>query len=274
VTTDSRGVGRPPLDATAEDDVVFIPEAQHRGSPVLVRYRRIAYALVATDAACILVALVVSSLVASAPFDDATSRLAAAAIASAIWVAVFHGFGLYAPQHLSPAELLRRIVGASSVGVMVLALSTIWSSFPSSRLWVAQTWCLALILELAARRVWAWRFGKLRTAGVLCFRTLIIGTNDEAHRLYETLSARGWGYEPLGFIEVDGDRQRGHGHLGRVEMIDDAIAVHRPDCLFVASSAVDDETMLRVTRAARRHALEVRISANIPQILTDRVTVQ
>jgi len=274
VTAGSRRVGRPPLDAAPEDDVVQIPEAQNPRSPVLVRYRRIAYALVATDAACILVALVVSSLVASVSHGDAVTRVTEAAIASAMWVAVFHGFGLYAPQHFSPVELLRRIVGASSVGVMVLALTTIWSSFPSSRLWLAQTWCLALLLELAARRVWAWRFGKLRTAGVLCFRTLIIGTNEEAHRLYETLSVRGWGYEPLGFIGVDGDRQRVHGQLGRVETIDDAIAVHRPDCLFVASSAVDDETMLQVTRTARRHALEVRISANIPQILTDRVTVQ
>ena len=46
----------------------------------------------------------------------------------ALWVALFHAFSLYGPQRLAAAEEFRRIIGATSLGVVLLALVGYWSA--------------------------------------------------------------------------------------------------------------------------------------------------
>jgi exopolysaccharide biosynthesis polyprenyl glycosylphosphotransferase len=48
----------------------------------------------------------------------------------------------------------------------------------------------------------------------------------------------------------------------------------RADCVFVASSAVRVEDMRRITKLARQQGVEVRVSANLPELSTGRLSVQ
>jgi exopolysaccharide biosynthesis polyprenyl glycosylphosphotransferase len=240
------------------------------------RYWRISIWLAASDALCISAALVMSYALRFGLRPMPLRYALVTITAPIIWMGVFYAFGLYAPEHLSAPEIFRRTVGASSVGAVLLAMGSFWARLPLSRAWIGATWLLALLFELAVRRAWAWRLGRLRRDGALSFRTLIVGVNEEAGRLSHAIAAPGTGYTPVGFVGLSPSAESPDSLpvLGGIEGLDEVVERTSADCLFVASTAIDSASMLRVTHAARRAGLEIRVSANLPQILTSRLTVQ
>ena len=242
----------------------------------LRRYRGITAGLAVTDALCIVVALL-GSYVVRFGLEIGVSYSLALAVAPLAWVAIFHGFGLYAPQQLSAVEEFRRIFSASSVGIVLLVMSGYWSKADFSRLWIGVAFLAALGLEMAARRLWRGRIDRLRRAGHLRLRTLVVGTNKEAHRVGEVLSGDlSLGYQPLGFVETRTiiDIPADTAALVHLDQITEAIEEHGVECLFVASTSVSPEDMMWVSQAARQCGAEVKVSANMPEILSSRVSVQ
>jgi len=242
----------------------------------LRRYLIVSVGIVASDAACVVAALVVSYFLrfhqTSLPLEYALA-VAAAPLA---WVAVFHGFGLYAPYRLSPPEEFRWTIAASSMGVVLLMVGIFWSHRALSRAWIGMTWLFVVVMELTSRRLWRWYQGRLRAQGRLSFRTLIVGTNEEAGRLAGALRTRGSGYLPLGFVGHSGSMVSPDSLpvIGQINQLDQAIRDHGAECVFVASTAVTPEEMFVVGQLARRSGVEPRVSANLPLILTSRLTVQ
>jgi hypothetical protein len=158
-----------------------------RGSGALRRYHEIAMGLAFSDAVCVVVALM-ASYALRYPGQLVPAREAAIiALAPLMWIVVFYTFDLYAPQHLSAPEELRRVIGASGVGIVLLVVTSFWSEASFSRAWVGLTWVLVLVLELLPRRLWRAYEWRLRMDGRLALRTLVVGTSAEATRLVETL---------------------------------------------------------------------------------------
>ena len=194
----------------------------------LRRYRIVSVGMVASDAACVVAALVVSYFLrfhqTSLPLEYALA-VAAAPLA---WVAVFHGFGLYAPYRLSPPEEFRWTIAASSMGVVLLMVGIFWSHRALSRAWIGMTWLFVVVMELTSRRLWRWYQGRLRAQGRLSFRTLIVGTNEEAGRLAGALRTRGSGYLPLGFVGHSGSMVSPDSLpvIGQINQLDQAIRDH------------------------------------------------
>ena len=257
----------------AHDDVQVA--AGERGSAARI-YKRIGWGLVASDALCIVVALGASYLLRFGFFPLPTDWIIAAVASPFIWVAVFHGFKLHSPQHLSNWEEFSRTISACSVGIVVVVLTSYWSKSSFSRAWVGLTWLFVVILELLVRRAWRWYEARLRGRGKLSFRTLIVGTNREAAQLAYELEDQSRGYLPVGSISVNG----GSSVEGRVPVVADldgladAINRYQVDCLFVASNALDMTGMTRVAQIARQKGAEVRVAANLPEMLVPRLSVQ
>ncbi len=153
------------------------------------RYRRIGLGLVVSDALCACAALLlVYGLPVGGGSTPVTERLLVMVAAPALWVTLFHAFSLYGPQRLAAAEEFRRVIGATSLGIVLLALIGWWSQHSLSRLGVGLSWLVALFLELLTRRAWRWYQHRLKLDGRLALRTLIIGTNWDATRLAATLA--------------------------------------------------------------------------------------
>ena len=197
------------------------------------------------------------------------------ALAPLVWIGVFSAFSLYAPQHLSAPEELRRVIGASGVGIVLLALGSFWSKASFSRAWVGLTWVLVLVLELLSRRLWRSYQWRLRIDGRLALRTLVVGTSAEASRLVEVLQVADSGFIPLGQVQDSGPTVPAHRLpiLGRVGDLDRLVREHAAECLFVASTGITEADMSRVTQVARQAEVEVRVLANLPQMLTSRLAV-
>ena len=222
-------------------------------------YRQISRGLMATDAACLVIALLVGYYLRydnrAMPIGESLTVL----FAPLLWLAAFQAFGLYAPQHLSPPEEFRRIFGASSVGIVLLVVASYWSHSSFSRLWMGATWVLALASELVTRRAWRHHQLRLKHRGRLSFRTLIVGTSAEAGRLAHVLDNPGSGFMPLGYVRGSDPVIWANTLplLGDLEQLQTLIRNHAADCLFVASSALTFEDISWVAQAARKEGVEV-----------------
>lgn len=243
--------------------------------PVSGRYRKIARLMAATDGISVLVALMGAYLVRFATPVPAQGYLALTLLAPIIWIIVFHLHRLYAPQHLSAWEEFRRIISSTGIGVVVLVMASYWTKAALSRLWLAYGWFAALILVLAVRRVWRWYIARQKADGRLAYRTLIVGLNEEAAHLATSLRPAD-GFVPVGC--VCGDRTTSSLHdlpvMGDLDGLANVIIESQTECLFVASSAVDGKAMSRIIQTARQTNVEIRMSANLPEILSSRLTIQ
>lgn len=241
------------------------------------RYRRIGLGMVVTDAACAGAAL----LLAYGPHLSVGSlsgieRLLVVA-SPLLWVALFHAFSLYGPQRLAPAEEFRRVIGATSLGIVLLALVAYWSQHSLSRLGVGLSWLAALFLELLTRRAWRWYQHRLKLDGRLALRTLVVGTNRDATRLAATLRQPGSGFMPIGHVRAGGRDaavQRPDGVLGELGQVRSLIRDQYADCLFITATSLSGEEVSEVAQVARQEGVEVRLSAGIAETLTSRLALQ
>jgi exopolysaccharide biosynthesis polyprenyl glycosylphosphotransferase len=273
-----------PLSNNGSNAVEALDEVPAREAPLraaasrggaLRRYRHVALGLAITDALAVVVALLVSYAVRY-PGHLASGRAVVVVVfAPLVWIGVFYTFNLYAPQHVSAPEELRRVIGASGVGIVVMALAGFWSKSSFSRAWVGFTWVLVLVLELLSRRLWRAYQWRMRMDGRLSLRTLVVGTSAEASRLVELLKVADSGFVPLGHVRGPGptDPANGLPVLGWVGDLDRLVREHAADCLFVASSGITDADLGHVTQVARQADVEVRVLANLPQMLTSRLAV-
>ncbi len=243
------------------------------------RYRSIARSTVLTDALSVLAAILITRVMRYGLDPVGRKFLAALVLAPVAWVSLLGAFQLYSISRLSPAEEFRRLLEAT---VTALALGFVLVFMASSRgrgpdLWMALTWAVALAFLMISRKVWHRYRWRLHARGELLFRTLIVGANEEAVKLAEVLQNRSFGFRPIGLVDTDGLWARPPGPvpiLGSIDDLSELVETNDAACVFVASSAVDPELMKRVAKQLRRKNVEIRISANLTQILSSRLSVQ
>ena len=263
------------IPPTAEDVPAVEPgrENSRPGSRVRHEYRKIAVAMVLTDVTSLLLAFALASAiherVITAPLDVRYLVVAAPLLV----IGVFSAFRLYSVQRLNAAEEFRRLLLGVSMIITTAVTVSFWTHSTFSRLWIALSWVLALIFVLATRWTWRKAVGKARERGRLALRTLIVGANAEAGRVVTEMRQRGLGFIPLGYVCADawGRPTTDIPMIGHVDDLQPLIAEYDADCIFVASSAIRPEHMAQVSKAARRTGIEVRVTANVQEVLSSRV---
>jgi len=239
-------------------------------------YRRLSVWIAVTDASCVVAALLLAYLVRFREFPAGWGYSGVMFVGPLLWLGIFQAHRLYSPQQLSAWEEFRRIIAASTIGVVLIVMASYWSMLELSRIWMGLTWVLSLVFVLLGRRAWRWYRARLRSEGRLCYRTLIVGTNEEAAKLGHSLSGGAWGFSPQGYVAVSPTFGSVNGLpvLGRVDELSVLIQAHSAECVYVASTAVDTEAMAEVMKVARRSGAELRVSANLPETLSPRLMVQ
>jgi exopolysaccharide biosynthesis polyprenyl glycosylphosphotransferase len=202
--------------------------------------------------------------------------LALAMLFPLVYLGVFAAFRLYNLSRLSPAEEFRRIIAAVSAAVSGLVVFAFWFGVAPSRFSIGVTWAVALLLTLVFRRLWHLHMGRLRYLGALTFNTLIVGTNEEARHLANSMRARGLGFRVVGYVPTQDDfvPLDGLPVYGDITRLGESIEESGADCVFVASTAMTPNWMAEVTRAVRGRPVDVRVSANVSGIMTSRLMVQ
>ncbi len=244
------------------------------------RVRARASRFAATDLLCLAIAIVAAKIrYLRAPDSPADLFLQGVAVFG--WLATFVGFGLYRSDLLSAPEELRRIVSATSLGVVLVIVEGSLLGRPQQRLPIVALWVVATLCELGSRRVWRWYLGRLKMRGSLALRALVVGTDAGAAKAGATLAEAGSGFEPIGFVATASSiSYPGEWPaipspvVGAIERLEPLIQQHAADCVFVVSGCVSPDEMLGICRVCRRTEVEVRVTANLPETLTSRVTLQ
>ena len=131
----------------------------------LARFRRIAASLLIADACCILGALFVANKGHPGPALVSRDLVVVLIVAPIVWVATFHSFGLYGVRHLSAPEELRRLVSATTLGVVIIMVGSVWWEEALDRSSLAVICLVALLSELLVRRLTRWHIRKERRSG-------------------------------------------------------------------------------------------------------------
>jgi len=193
-----------------------------------------------------------------------------------VMIGVFAAFGLYQSHRFTPAEEFRRIILAVSLGLTGLVTLSFWAQAEFSRVWLGLSWGIGLVLALGTRRIWHWRIGRARLSGQLAFPTIIVGTNDEARHLEDVMQRPNLGLRPIGLVSTGAweGRHNGLPVLGNVKDLRDIIRETGAECVFVAASSLSQSEMGHVAKAVRLEGVEVRVTASLPEVLSNRLSVQ
>ena len=126
------------------------------------------------------------------------------------------------------------------------------------------------------RRLFRWRIRRLKRDGVLTLRTLLVGMNEETARLARVLQPSVRGFAPIGCVTTSEttDPDGALPLMGRLAELEDIIRREGVECVFVVSSAVSRKDLIGISRVCRQKGVEVRVSANLPDILTSRLSIQ
>jgi exopolysaccharide biosynthesis polyprenyl glycosylphosphotransferase len=265
-----------PTTATPDLLTLEAPGLEHAGA-ARRRYRRIGLGMMVSDALCACAALLLAYQLGglSSIWSMSLVERVALLLAPLLWVGLFQAFSLYAPQRLAAAEEFRRVIGATSLGTVVLVLLTYRSVHPLPPTWVGLAWFGALFLELATRRAWRWHQHRMKLDGRLALRTLIVGANRDAAKLAASLRQPGSGFTPIGYVLAGGRPvDSRHGVLGELGQLRRLVREKAADCLFITSADVSAEDIAEAAQVARQEGVEIRLSANIAETLTSRLALQ
>jgi exopolysaccharide biosynthesis polyprenyl glycosylphosphotransferase len=252
-------------------------------------YRKLAAGLLIGDALAVEVAALASWLFLRSGPDPGAVSLLLAVLAPLTLIAVFAPYRLYRIQRMSPAEEFRRIIGAVSVAVVVFGVVANLASgvllgegerVPLTAGWLGTNWLTIMVLVMGERKVWHRVLHSLRRSGALAMRTVIIGRNEEGLELARSLGEGSLGFDVVGMVSVNGERGSATPaptepcDLGGLRELRNVVVSERIECAFVASSAMRPDLMTGVLTSMRRLNVEVRVSANMPEILASRLSVQ
>jgi exopolysaccharide biosynthesis polyprenyl glycosylphosphotransferase len=258
-----------PTPASATDAIHGRPNARRA-------YRFVNIALALSDAVSFGLALTLAHILLGEQLGSSMKFDMILLAAPAAWVFVYSMFGLYRAAHLSANEEFRRVISASAVGIVVVILAGYWSSTAIPRSFVGTVLVLALLLELAGRRFWRVTIAHLKTTGTLSMRTVVVGTNQDAIDLSSQLRSAGSGFDVVGHVAVSSTKVQPPNLpvVGGIARLAEQLRADAIECVFVASSEVHRAEMPRILQAARQAGVDVRVSANLPELLTHRVAVQ
>lgn len=246
--------------------------------PVGPQYRRVYLAMALSDVTSVVAGIVLAHLLRSGSDGSSSADLLVLSLGSLPLIGlVFSGLHLYGAHLLSSAEEFRRLILAVSVVMVALVASPWWPASALSRLSIAVTWLISVSLVLATRRLWHRRIRRLRSRGRMIARTIIIGTNGEAVELPRGTISREFGFQPVGYVATRTAGQQSSNGLpviGELDQLSELITRFSADCIYVASSAVDVDEMRFISKVASRAGADLRITANLPMVLSTRLTVQ
>jgi len=242
------------------------------------RYRSIAFLVALTDALSLDAAVLLTWIFRSGFPPHVPNPVTWLVVAPIVWVGIFALFRLYSLGRLPATEEFRRVLEATAVGFAVQVGRKL-VFHPGAQIftgWLWVTWLLALALVLATRQGWHRYMFRLRRRGELSWRTLIVGANREAVRIAESLQRKASGFHPIGLVRTDYGwvTYDGIPVIGDLSQLSELVDAHGAECVFVASSAVGPEQMKQITMYLGRSGVEVKVSANMTDILSSRLTVE
>jgi exopolysaccharide biosynthesis polyprenyl glycosylphosphotransferase len=206
------------------------------------------------------------------------ASLTAAAISLPIWIGIFARYRLYNSRFLAsrPREL-NKILHAVLASVIAMTAISFLLHLQVSRSWLIVSFFVTSFTCVLARQYLRWIFDHWRKRGVLSRIVLLAGGNAEAQKIYRQLrDDPRLGYSVAGLLLESKDSAAFPGPpvLGTVaEALDVARALDVTG-IIVATTALSDQCINRVTRELTENGYHVELSSSLAYVGAERLTVR
>lgn len=219
-------------------------------------------------------------------FDDGLSTpstfVMLIAVILPLWLVMFALFQLYNIQYLlGGTEEYARVFNASAAVLVIVILATfLFPVVRISRGWITITVIAAFVLVSISRFTMRRIAYRLRRQGYLTSRTLIIGTNDEAHAIaLQFESTPTAGAQLVGFVDdsvpVGTKVAVKHAVVSTLEQLPSTAKTLNIAEIIVSTSALSREDLIRVFQMfGQSPDVELRLSAGLFEIFTTGVHVR
>ena len=195
------------------------------------------------------------------------------------WVVVFANQRLYSTRFISRRiDEARRIVNASFLGVVLVALAGSFSGSLVPRSALLALGLLTIVLVMIEREVARRIFARVRAHGGMLRHVVIAGANPEGRELAAMLQAEPWlGYRVLGFVDdssTDPQPVAGVPLLGTLADTAQIVRAHSGSSVIVAASAIESEVTNRLARDLLDQGIHLELSSTLRDISSQRLTVR
>lgn len=213
--------------------------------------------------------------------EAATARhLLLGVLSLPVWALMFWRARLYSEPHIAGRlDEFRRLVQAElrTFGVVVIAAFALQLNV--SRGWLLLSALLAIVLLEAERWLVRQDVARLRRAGRLQTKVVVVGGNLEALSLCAMLADDpALGYTPVGFVDNEADRGSrllgGYPVLGTVAETYQVVRASGASAVIVATTAVDHETTNRLIRQLGSSGVQVELSSSLRDIAPTRLMLR
>lgn len=230
--------------------------------------------IAATDALCLSLAVFVAAIAETGRASDIPWPLLV--LSPLVGGTAFMWLRLYQSHLLLPAEEFRRLVIGVTLANVTLVTLSFRADVSYSRVWLAMSLALSMLFTLATRRFWRWAvFRECKRDGRFTSHTVIVGTNGEAVRLASALRRPALGFETVGFVATKSAPPANRIRvIGSIRGLAELVASHDIESVFVATTDVGLQEIGAVQKTARRAGIDVHITANLPELLANRIAVE
>jgi exopolysaccharide biosynthesis polyprenyl glycosylphosphotransferase len=160
------------------------------------------------------------------------------------------------------------------MGSAFLAIGAYLLRADIARRWVLLTFVFALLTVLGEREIARLAFTRMRRAGHLMRKVVIVGANDEGRMIAEMCShTASLGYQVVGFVD-DKASSNGIAVLGRTDQVVEAVENAHATGAIIATTAIDVETSNRVARELSDAGIHVELSSSLRDIASGRLLVR
>jgi exopolysaccharide biosynthesis polyprenyl glycosylphosphotransferase len=235
-------------------------------------------AVVLTDAATVITAMVVSAALCSAlgtKPEGSTELSAIGLLALPLWLGVFARYRLYQTAAVTSfTSEFSRVVHAVVAAIVCTALVEVVIAAPISRAWLFILLLVALAGILAERSALRAFFRHARARGRLKRRVVMVGTNAEALSVVNMLhSAPELGYQVVGLLDCDTE----YGVVPPVPVLGqwrdavDIVAEVGATGVIIAASAMDVPLANRLARELMERGYHIELTSGLVDISTSRL---
>ncbi len=196
-----------------------------------------------------------------------------------LWLAVFARYQLYRlPPITSRLREFEHVVHAFVVGLFGTAGLSLLVGRHVTRGWLVLSFVLGVGGVVLERQLVRRGLAALRRQGLLLYPTVVVGTNAEALRLCDTLRIDpSLGYRVIGFVRESGQDPRAVEDLPVLGTTEDLLTVlisSGATQVLIATTAVDSDTINRLTRQLSDVGVRVELSSSLRDIREERLTVR
>lgn len=194
-------------------------------------------------------------------------------------IAVFAANGLYHPRRaISWVDHVYAIFTSLSVAHAIAMVSTtvMWPDASSSRLMVAMSWLLTIVVVTVGRYLVHRAQVALRRRGVDVERLLIVGTGEPGHLVLDRVQhSPGIGYRPVGFVSDLSGVSVAYGLpvLGTLDNIGEIVRSHQIHDVVIAIPTLSPQQLVDVVTQCSNEKVNIKVFPDLFQFMTSGVNI-